>query len=334
MAAITKTLTTGARPKNIRTFDPRRDINQVADLVELCFADTLDQEGHGYLRQMRSAARGSGYLQWAGARNSLPLNGVVWEENGRVVGNLTLIPYAGLRHSYYLIANVAVHPDYRRRGIARSLTSVAIEQVQRRKSEAVWLHVRAENNAAGDLYRSLGFIERAWRTTWHSKPLTNADLILHKEAGTQTTNNLEIHIRSRKPEDWSSQQLWLKSLYPSHLAWHQALRIPAIHPGLWGYFYRLFNDVNVKHWSAQRGNRLEGVLTWQGSLGYTDSLWLAVDPSGDETGVVPLLEHARRNSSPRRQLSLDYPGGKASQAIQSAGYQEHQTLVWMEMRLD
>jgi len=77
-----------------------------------------------------------------------------------------------------------------------------------------------------------------------------------------------------------------------------------------------------------------GVLTWQASMGYSDHLWLPVDPDGDETGVAPLLSYARKCCSSRRLLSLDYPSGKAIQAIRSAGYQVHQTLIWMELRLD
>ena len=164
----------------------------MADLVELCFADTLDQEGYNYLRQMRAAASSSSYwrlVDLVSERNSMPLNGFVWEEDGVVVGNLSLIPYAGLAYSYYLIANVAVHPEYRRRGIARRLTTAAIEQARRRRAQSVWLHVRAENNAANDLYRSLGFVERASRTTWHSKPDTTADLFL--TAGSSATSYRE-----------------------------------------------------------------------------------------------------------------------------------------------
>jgi len=336
MSAVTKTLTDASRPKNLRPFDPRRDLNQVADLVELCFADTLDQEGYSYLRQMRSAARSSSYWHLVGIateRNAMPLSGFVWEEDRRVVGNLSLIPYAGLTYSYYLIANVAVHPEYRRQGIASSLTSAAIEQARRRRAQSVWLHVRAENSAANDLYRSLGFVERASRTTWHSKPESTVDLFRRQEAQPAPESKPGIQIGRRHSSDWEAQRLWLKKLYPPGLAWHLALRSTAIQPGTVSFFYRALNNMDLRHWSARRGSRLLGVLTWQASMGYSDHLWLAADPAGDETGVAPLLSYAQKCCSSRRVLSLDYPTGKAVQAIRSAGYQEHQTLVWMELRL-
>lgn len=338
MSAVTKTLTNTRSPKNLRPFDPRRDLNQVADLVELCFADTLDQDGYNYLRQMRSAARSSTYMRWAGVlsdRNTMPLSGFVWEEDGQIIGNLSLIPYAGFTYSYSLIANVAVHPNYRRQGIARSLTATAIETARRRRAQTVWLHVRAENEAANSLYRSLGFVQRASRTTWHSKPETNVDLFW-RQGNHQSSieKSLEIQIGRRRSSDWDVQRLWLSRLYPASLSWHLALRNTAMQPGAMSFFYKALNNMDMRQWSARRGNRLLGVLAWQASMGYSDHLWLAVDPDGDETGVTPLLSYARKWCSTRRVLSLDYPSGKAIQSIISAGFKEHQTLVWMSLDLN
>jgi ribosomal protein S18 acetylase RimI-like enzyme len=337
MSTLTKSITETTRATNLRPFDPRRDLTQVADLVELCFTDTLDQEGHSYLRQMRMAAAKPGYLRWVSMMNErtpVPLSGLVWEEDGRVVGNLTLIPYVGLKYSFYLIANVAVHPSYRRRGIARNLTSAAVAYARRRRAQAVWLHVRAENNAAGDLYRSLGFVERARRTTWHSKPVSTVNRMLVQqtlEQQTQPSVEPGVRITPRRSSDWDIQRSWLKKLYPALLSWHLAIREPAIQPGVVSYIYRAFNNMDVRSWSARRGKRLAGVLTWQGSMGYADHLWLAIEPDGDESAVAPLLSHALRCCSSRRALSLDFPGEKSVEAIRSAGFEEHQTLVWMEL---
>lgn len=316
---------------HLRPFDPRRDYSQVADLIELCFAETLDQEGHSYLRHMRAAAQRGGAFGWSGLFTSgghIPLNGFVWEEDNQVVGNLTLIPYVNLSRRYYLIANVAVHPGYRRRGIARKLTAAAIDYVRQRGIRTVWLHVREENSAARILYQSIGFTQRSSRTTWHGNPETSADLMVRPAGSSQ-----EVKITSRRAADWPLQQTWLKKLYPAYLTWNLSLRLTALRPGMWGFIYRLFNEMHLRSWSAWREGRLIGTLTWQSTYSYNDLLWLAVDPDGDGTAIAPLLAHARRNTSPRRTQALDYPGGKAVEAIQSAGFHEHQTLVWMSMDL-
>ena len=93
MAAISETIAPSAVKKHLRPFDVRRDLGEVADLVELCFADTLDPDGRDYLRRMRSAAKSSSLLGMAQGWSSAPMTGFIWEENERIVGNLSLIPY-------------------------------------------------------------------------------------------------------------------------------------------------------------------------------------------------------------------------------------------------
>lgn len=55
------------------------------------------------------------------------------------------------------IATLAVHPDVRRRGIARSLLVTALRHAAREGCESALLEVRAGNLAAQSLYQSFGF---------------------------------------------------------------------------------------------------------------------------------------------------------------------------------
>ena len=109
----------------LRRLDMRHDLAKVADLVELCFYDTLDPEGKQYLKDMRRAAHNATLLGWASSMiddASMPPSGYVWEEHERLVGNLSLIPINIQGKRGYMFANVATHPEYRGRGIARELT--------------------------------------------------------------------------------------------------------------------------------------------------------------------------------------------------------------------
>jgi hypothetical protein len=63
MVAITQRIDSSTSSSGLRPFDVRRDLNQVADLVEQCFADTLDPDGQHYLGQMRAAAGNPAYLR-------------------------------------------------------------------------------------------------------------------------------------------------------------------------------------------------------------------------------------------------------------------------------
>ncbi len=55
------------------------------------------------------------------------------------------------------IHNVAVHPGYRRRGVARAMLEDLIDRAAERGFRRVTLEVRKSNDAAQALYRSLGF---------------------------------------------------------------------------------------------------------------------------------------------------------------------------------
>ncbi len=76
--------------------------------------------------------------------------------------------------------NVAVHPDYRRRGIAQRLVTDLIEELKQGGNSCLTLEVRASNEAAIALYEKLGFAEVGRRKNYYQKPKEDA-LILRKE---------------------------------------------------------------------------------------------------------------------------------------------------------
>ena len=312
-----------AKSASLRPFDPSRDMRAVADLVELCFADTLDPDGQQYLRQMRMAAESPRFLSWSisqASANNLPTSGYVWVEEGRLVGNLSLIPFLFHSRRYYLIANVAVHPDFRRKGIGRQLTNRGIEYARQKGAPAVWLQVREENLPAVDLYRNLGFSERARRTTWLSQ---------RDPVSQSPSPSVAITASARK--DWAQHCSWLERTYPPELAWHFSIDLKELRPGWVGAFQRFFSQVNLHQWAASQDGQPRGFLSRVGNFNFADSLWLAVPPESDDSVTYSLLAHARQHSSRRRALALDYPAARATQAIQDAGFYAHQTLIWMTL---
>jgi hypothetical protein len=100
-----------------------------------------------------------------------------------------------------------------------------------------------------------------------------------------------------------------------------------------GEFYRFFALVYPRHWVAQRGEELLGVLTHQPTDGYADVLWLAAPSVCDEIAIRCLLRQARQTLSSRRPLTSNYPAWLAVSAFQSAGFKVQQTLLWMQYRL-
>jgi ribosomal-protein-alanine N-acetyltransferase len=77
----------------------------------------------------------------------------VGRENGRIAGYICLWEVADELH----VTNVAVHPDARRRGIARSLLASVFVHARAVGSRIVLLEVRPSNVEAIPLYESFGF---------------------------------------------------------------------------------------------------------------------------------------------------------------------------------
>ncbi|MCD6291246.1 MAG: GNAT family N-acetyltransferase [Anaerolineae bacterium] len=145
--------------RGLRPLDPCRDIIQVADLIEDAFAGELDAKGKAALRELRLVGRLGSLAGWLGRSwgGWLPFfSGYVWIEEGRVVGNVT-VQQSDLDARRWQIANVAVAPAYRGRGIGRALMEAALEHIQQRGGEWAVLQVRADNAIARGLYERLGF---------------------------------------------------------------------------------------------------------------------------------------------------------------------------------
>lgn len=76
--------------------------------------------------------------------------------------------------------NVAVHPDFRRKGIAEALVNTLVENLEKMGSHCLTLEVRASNAPAIALYGKLGFAEIGRRKNYYRNPREDA-LILRKE---------------------------------------------------------------------------------------------------------------------------------------------------------
>lgn len=321
MSSITIPVKTKDHP-HLRPLNVLRDLSAVADLIELCFSPTMDNDGQRYLSDMRRASRDDSFLRWASRVSetaSMPLMGYVWEQDGRIIGNASLIPFRDRGKRVYLIANVATHPDYRRRGIGHALTERVMKQARDKKASAIWLHVRDDNPGAIELYQQLGFREMARRTTWQG----NSDTRLPQ-------HHTDIRIVPRHSHFWPLQQDWLRRLYPKDLSWYQSWNTNTLRPGLWNWFYLLFIDFNIKQWAAVRGEELLATLAWMPRGGRSESLYAATGlmPASSEA-LTSLLIHARRTIPYSDHLTLDYPADEMVDAIRAADFQPRRTLIWM-----
>jgi ribosomal protein S18 acetylase RimI-like enzyme len=208
----------GLRPVNLRT-----DLAPLADLIELVFASSMDESGRLAIQEMRTVSRLGSALGFLGRLNELVLGislGYVWIEDGRLVGNVSIYPatypYGG--GAGWIIANVGVHPDYQRRGIAYQLMRAALRMIAGKGGEHAILQVDYDNTPAINLYARLGFImERAF-TTWTRSsmmppPPENNAVFITRRTSREWHQEYELaqHVRPANRGGIG----WLRPLHPA-----------------------------------------------------------------------------------------------------------------------
>lgn len=127
----------------------------VAELERLCFGEPWSAEA---LRLLLSDAA----------------VGFVCMDEGHAVayGGMLLTPFEGQ------VTNVAVHPQYRQRGMGRVVTEALVNEARERSLEQISLEVRASNESAIALYRSFGFYEAGRRKHFYRNPAEDALVML------------------------------------------------------------------------------------------------------------------------------------------------------------
>jgi ribosomal protein S18 acetylase RimI-like enzyme len=157
--------------RGVRPFDLGRDLRGVARLIADAFADELDVQGEAALRELRIMGHMSGLVRLLSRSTGEfqdVFNGFVWIEDGKLVGNVT-VQRATSGSGRWQIANVAVDPHYRGRGISRSLMETALEYISEMGGSWAVLQVREQNQIARGLYNRMRFEEMGGSVEMYAK---------------------------------------------------------------------------------------------------------------------------------------------------------------------
>ena len=133
-------------------------VSQVAELEKICFSDPWSE---------KSIA--------SELTNPLSL-WLVAVEDDRVAGYVGSQSVMGESD----MMNVAVHPDFRRQGVAEKLVLELVAALAGEGNHCLTLEVRASNVSAISLYEKLGFAQVGLRKNYYRNPKEDA-LILRKE---------------------------------------------------------------------------------------------------------------------------------------------------------
>ena len=133
-------------------------VSQIAELEKLCFSDPWSE------KSIETELT---------CRLSLWFVALEGERVVGYVGSQTVIDESDMM-------NIAVHPDFRRKGIAEALIATLEEALREKGSLALTLEVRASNVPAISLYEKLGFLQAGIRKNYYRNPKEDAR-ILRKE---------------------------------------------------------------------------------------------------------------------------------------------------------
>jgi ribosomal protein S18 acetylase RimI-like enzyme len=296
----------------MRAVDPRRDLSGLADLIETAFADSLDSSGRRMVEEMRRFGR-FGWLGWLAGHLVLPPaafpEGFVWVEDGRLVGNASLMRVEGASDRWVL-ANVAVRPEHRRRGIARRLVAACIDLVDEKGAEELLLQVKADNQGAQELYRQFGFALSSTRATWRRSGRPSPD------PGIEA-----VGARPRRPSEWMEHYELARRLAPEGLVWPHPLRASLFRSGSW-----LGGEV-WRHWVWPEHGPMQA---WLSARMDSDGARLyLVTPTGLAAAQQALLQQALRLAGSAGEAWLEVAGDPLDSRLREQGFRLEHRLAWM-----
>ncbi len=310
----------------IRRFDLARDGESVADLIEGAFGLKNDPDGQNVLIQMRENARRLKQASWMPLSGSVL--GFVWEIEGRLVGNVSLLPFTHESRRIHLLANVAVDPAHRGEGIGKTLTSHALRYSRQVGVRELWLQVKRENNSAIRMYQQLGFSQEHCLDVWKKSALQNTNRRYH-----YPYPNL-YELRSRVFGDWQSQDEWLRRNYPPATRWYSALDFGNLSPWAWLNPLKWGKLIELRQYSLSARQTLAAVLSLQRTFLRSDNLYVAAPQTSSESEHVEvLLTQFLQEHWTGKPLTVEYPTGRAASGFESSGFTLARTLLWMHAKI-
>lgn len=322
--------------RGLRPFNPLSDLKPVAELIILAFGDALDRSSGEMLQEMRALAWLLGPILWVLSATQSHLaymfGGYVWVEEGKIVGNVTVHRQRNGKRGWF-ISNLAVHPDHRRRGVARRLLLAGTESARARGARRISLEVRADNVPARRLYEELGFRQVDSTTRMNMHPLHSARPLRSRAYSLEVASAREDGELCRFAEGTLSKEA--REIMPVReqdygLSLPQRL-LAGIGDVLKGRFtHRLV---------ARREGTLAGFAVLRtGGFGFPHSIALVVHPKHrtqvEEILLTNALSILRRDDSRALQAKIRPSYGHIVDVCKRYGFTEKETLDLFTLELD
>lgn len=304
--------------KSIRPINVTTDLKGIANLLYICFSNSMDEGGEryiDYLRRFSQALLFTRMAQRKPEKYALPGEGFIYEDNGKLIGNITLSTIKIHDETVYLISNVAVLPEYRGKGIAKSLTRTALQYIESKGVKQIWLQVKRDNQPAIDLYDQFSFQTFMTRTTW-----------IRKRTSLFLIENKIPSIRKRKKSEWETQKRLLERTYPDELTTTYGFEIASFQPILKNVVKGILKDKITSHWVSE----IDGFCGFVSydifpTQSYTN-LWVAAPEEMEKTFLKILIPAAQKRIG--NEVRVNYPEEQCADCFRELGMQELNTLYW------
>lgn len=307
----------------IRPINITRDMQAVMRLLNHVFSPTLDQEGRNALNSMSNQPSLINRIQQFG--NKLA-PGYIWVEKGEIVGNVSIIPTRIPKR--IIIANVAVHPKFRRRGIAQALMDATLDHLYRRNVKTVMLQVDVDNEGARRLYHHLGFDVIGSTTYWVASP----------GSWREVATSADYEVRPLRSSEHASAFQLDQASFPADLNWPDPIVETTYRGSIWRTIDNFLNGKAEEHWVIDdgRGNLCALGSIW-GDWGRPYRITLRALPEYSDELMRPLFAKISRrlNYMRRRHASIEhlYEDELTGHLLNVANFQPKRHLTTMRLDL-
>lgn len=346
----------------LRAFDIGRDLRPVAELIAEAFTDELDPRGQAALREMRLLSHLSGLIKilsrGTGEFDDV-FNGYVWVEENKIVGNIT-VQRSDKFGNRWQIANVAVAPAYRGRGIARALMARALEHIDEAGGRWAVLQVYDRNTVARTLYDRMGFDTICGQMEMRLDYLPPVVAPENESTGDGLNSHAphshaphandpnsapmpRTALAPFSPNDWLPLYELANKQYSAHFQWWRPLRRidfqTPFEQRLGEWFLRIIGKSRVYRRAIHNARQFDAALIltvqrWRGA--HKLEMWTRPEAYGQHEEEMVQWSLATLREYPRlpvfTNLSTDH--AEAIAACRRAGFQPVQTLLTMRREVE
>lgn len=306
----------------IRPLSVGRDMPQVMRLLNQVFTASLDVEGRRALNNIGVQPAFLYRLQRIGSKVAA---GFVWDYQGQIVGNVSIIPT--IVPDRVIIANVAVLPDYRRRGIAQSLMETTLNHLDSRGINTVMLQVDVDNEGAIRLYRALGFDVMGSTTYWLASPSQWREI--------STNSTIDIRPLPHKAH-CIAYDLDVAS-FPAELNWPDPIHSDLYKSTWWKSIDNFLNGRGSESWVIWDGAELVALGSIWSEWGRAHRMSVRVAPEWRDQLTRPMMAKLVRRLSyiRRRYVSIEHQmeDELMHQLLKVANFSPKRNLMTMKLVL-